>query len=102
MTLAGTPAARLSAGTSEVTTEPSAITLPSPMVTPGKMALVQIQTSSPMLTGLISDGAAAAELSPLTIERMARRIEDRHARGDQRPRADAHPLATMKLQLWLM
>ncbi len=57
MTLAGTPAARLSAGTSEVTTEPSAITLPSPMVTPGKMvAPVQIQTSSPMLTGLISDG----------------------------------------------
>ncbi len=38
-----------------MTTAPSAITLPSPTVTPGKIvAPVQIQTSSPMVTGLIS------------------------------------------------
>lgn len=51
--LAGVPPTKVLAGTSLVTTEPAAITAPSPMVTLGQ--IVQwppIQTSLPILTGL--------------------------------------------------
>src|SRR5438874_2039426 len=54
-TRAGTPATRVSAGTSSVTTAPAAITAPGPMVTPGRIiARAPIQTPSPTVIGRIS------------------------------------------------
>ena len=72
MTRAGTPAAKLPAGMSLVTTEPAPMTQPSPMVTPGQtVTFAPNQQSLPMCTGFAQHRRWA---SPPAVA-MARRSE---------------------------
>ena len=95
MRRAGLPATIEYAGTSVVTTAHAETTLPSPIVTPGKMtARPPIHTLSPIEIGLTSESDGGLILQTrLRIRRVPVRIEHPYARCDPAIASDRNALA---------